>query len=211
MNVLSVIIDPSVAYKSCMREDVSFVHMEGELYYRISPRSPFVLINEYLQEIPTARVISRSGSDRMDILIFIALVSFALGGLAAVIYRLEVIAMCWRRTASIRKRRLSKAPPVEGGYSPASELPVYEVWGGEAHSKTSSSVHDYYDNMQMVRLFAHFGEGGGGSRSAHHQQDIKLFADEDLDIQVYSSIVNFHSRDRNEDDGEEIKHNDTSI
>ena len=41
------------------------------------------------------------------------LASFAFVGLIAVMYRLDLVAWCWRRTASMRKRRLSKGNKAE--------------------------------------------------------------------------------------------------
>jgi hypothetical protein len=133
--------DYTSAYKSCLREELTFIHIEGDHYYRVLPRYPYLHVNEYLQSIPNARLVQRSSSDLFDYIICACLVVFTGIGLVIAFYRLDMGNWLWHKTASIRKRRVSKAPPIEGGYSSlSSELPVYKVWGSGSSVQPSSET-----------------------------------------------------------------------
>lgn len=135
--------DYTSAYKSCLREEPTFIHIESDQYYRVLPRYPYLHVNEYLQSIPNARLVQRSSSDLFDYIICACLVIFTCMGLIVGFYRLDLGNWLWYKTASIRKRRVSKAPPVEGGYSSfSSELPVYRIWGDSKQNNGFTSSND---------------------------------------------------------------------
>lgn len=58
--------DFTVALKSCTAEDVAFVHVDGDLYWQITPRYPFIFLHDYLQIIPAPEYRSDPGVDAVD-------------------------------------------------------------------------------------------------------------------------------------------------
>lgn len=114
--------------------------MDGDLYYGVNPRYPFIYAYDFLQDIPSAKVITGSGSDIFDFMICSVIVMFGIIGLAIGFNRLDLVQWCWYTTAVYRKRRLTNAPPLEGGYNKSSsELPLYKVWG-ESVEKVMSTT-----------------------------------------------------------------------
>jgi hypothetical protein len=128
------------ALRSCMSEQVGYIHLEGKQYYEIRPRHPFVLNREYLQPIPDAQFAVASNTDIFDYTIAGAFVFLTIVGLFAALYKMKMFEFVLHKTTQIRRRRLSMKAPVEGGYSEASELPVYREWGNRSDSIGNSGA-----------------------------------------------------------------------
>jgi hypothetical protein len=58
--------DFTLALKSCTAGDVAFVHVDGDLYWEISPRYPFIYLHDYLQTIPAPQFRSDPWVDAVD-------------------------------------------------------------------------------------------------------------------------------------------------
>ena len=121
--------DFTSALGSCLTERIGYIHIDGSYYYRISPRFPFALMQEYLQPIPSAKRIEVESAGLSDFLISLALLAAAVLGLVASLWRLNLFDWIWAKVVRIKRRRVGAAPPAEGGYNKASELPVYKSWG----------------------------------------------------------------------------------
>lgn len=126
------------ALRSCMSEQVGYIHIEGKQYYEIRPRHPFVLNREYLQPIPDAQFAAASNTDIFDYTIAGAIVLLTLVGLFAALYKMKMFEFVLHKTSQMRRRNISMKPPVEGGYSKASELPVYQEWGTRNKSNSNN-------------------------------------------------------------------------
>lgn len=120
--------DFTSALGSCLTERIGYIHIDGDEYYRISPRFPFALMQEYQQPIPSARLIEVESAGVSDFVISLVLLTAALLGVLAGLWRLNLFDWCWSQGALIKRRRVGAAAPAEGGYSKASELPVYTSW-----------------------------------------------------------------------------------
>jgi len=128
------------ALRSCMSEQVGYIHIEGKQYYEIRPRHPFVLNREYLQPIPDAQFAAASNTDIFDYTIAGAIVLLTLVGLFSALYKMKMFEFVLHKTSQMRRRNISMKPPVEGGYSKASELPVYQEWGKRNSSNNNNNV-----------------------------------------------------------------------
>jgi len=131
------------ALRSCMSEQVGYIHLEGKQYYEIRPRHPFVLNREYLQPIPDAQFAAASNTDIFDYTIAGAIVVLTMVGFIAALYKMKMFEFVLHKTTKIRRRRLSMQAPVEGGYSEASELPVYREWGSSNSNSATFSPISY--------------------------------------------------------------------
>lgn len=128
------------ALRSCMSEQVGYIHLEGKQYYEIRPRHPFVLNREYLQPIPDAQFAVASNTDIFDYTIAGAIVFLTVVGLFAALYKMKMFEFVLHKTTQIRRRRLSMKAPIEGGYSEASELPVYREWGNRSDGNGNATT-----------------------------------------------------------------------
>lgn len=86
--------DFTSAIKSCMSESVAFIHIDGDLYYQILPRYPFVYVNEYLQDIPSAEFRSGKGVDWIDWMILAFFMLAAVFGFIATMQRIKLSELC---------------------------------------------------------------------------------------------------------------------
>lgn len=126
--------------RSCMTEGVAYVHHQGDEYYSVHPRHPFVFVHDYLQPIPSAVTAADEGTELVDVLISVTLLLAAITGCLASLWKLQLCEWCWVKTRKMRRRRVSSEAPSEGGYSTSSELPVYRIWGDIWGTKSSQNI-----------------------------------------------------------------------
>lgn len=86
--------DFTSALKSCMSETLAFIHIDGDRYYQISPRYPFLFVHEYLQEIPAPQYRAGSGVDVVDWTILGMFVLAAGFGCLATVYKIKIWELC---------------------------------------------------------------------------------------------------------------------
>jgi hypothetical protein len=79
------------ALKSCLTEDDGFIHIEGERYYHIRPRHPFVFNHDYWQDVPLAIVLEKTGQDISDIVISLAILVITIIGLTMGLWKLKIL------------------------------------------------------------------------------------------------------------------------
>jgi hypothetical protein len=111
----------SSALKSCLTEDIGYIHIDGHRYYQIKPRHPFAIVHEFLQHIPEASLVGKSGATVSDFIISASLLLAVVVGLMAGMWRLKVFEWCYMKTTQVRKKRVSMQAPEEGGYSEGEE------------------------------------------------------------------------------------------
>jgi hypothetical protein len=84
-------MDFTNALKSCSSENIAFIHIDSERYYRISPRFPYVYVNEYLQSLPKPLFLRGRGVDVVDWLVAGSVVALLAGGLVAVLVKMQLL------------------------------------------------------------------------------------------------------------------------
>eukprot|EP01034_Spumella_vulgaris_P021778 gene21778-27843_t len=72
------------ALKSCISETIGYVHVDGDRYYRIKHRYPFIFVYDYLEAIPDPLKSTTQGPDAADLglmclILVVALVGFVAG------------------------------------------------------------------------------------------------------------------------------------
>jgi hypothetical protein len=84
-------MDFTGALKSCSTENIAFVHIDGNRYYRISPRYPYVFVNEYLQYLPKPHYIDSRGIDTIDWIVLVVIIGVFVGGIVAALVKMQLI------------------------------------------------------------------------------------------------------------------------
>lgn len=158
--------DFTSAIKSCMSESVAFIHIDGDRYYQIIPRYPFVYVNEYLQDIPSAEFRSGKGVDWIDWMILAFFILAAVCGFIATMQRIKLSELCSQSSA----RRVfccwsmaSSRPRMDSdSYRPSSPLPqtksrsvFMRVWGvmvGYRHQHAYSQVPQQEEQLELGQV-----------------------------------------------------------
>lgn len=201
----------SSALRSCMSEAQTFIHYKGNTYYSTRPRYPFVFIHDYLQAIPSAVLTTDSGTGLGDLIIGSVLLFAGVVGCIASLWKLKLCEWSGTGPRNIRRRRLSSAAPVEGGYSESSELPVYRMWVGLWGSTTSAQSPRLHDESEE-QLLSHPSRPSDGSlftagdveltgttvgeRAEFRGQQVRangLFSCDDLTLHGYNSLESLSS------------------
>ncbi len=73
-----------------MSESTGYVHIDGDRYYRIRHRYPFIFVYDYLEYIPDPLYSDTHGADLADLGIIIVVLAAAFVGLVASMQRLKV-------------------------------------------------------------------------------------------------------------------------
>jgi hypothetical protein len=168
--------DYTTALKSCISENDAFIHIDEDLYYRISPRYPFVFVNDYLQDIPVAKFHVRRGVDAIDSSIFGMFLFAACVGFIATIYQIklwELLFQSFKKCCQPYQRffRTSDADSVcqsvqcfkgkEDAFRPAFPIDrptrvskiLGSFFGRRYHSYSIVSQVDENDNEQKTDIF----------------------------------------------------------
>lgn len=78
------------ALRSCMTGKYAFVHISGNRYYKIHPRSPFAINKDYMQVIPRAELMAKSAVNVYDIIIGVFLLLVVCVGLLVAAGKLKL-------------------------------------------------------------------------------------------------------------------------
>lgn len=124
------LMDFTGALKSCSSENIAFVHIDGNRYYRISPRYPYVFVNEYLQYLPKPHYIDNPGVDTVDWIVLATIILLFVGGIISALVKMQLIPgpKCCMTNAfdssQYWSRRLSHL-----SYSSQSTNIFFRIWG----------------------------------------------------------------------------------
>ena len=169
------------ALQSCMTGKYAFIHMNGNRYYKIHPRQPFAINKEYMQVIPTAKLMSKSAVNIYDVIIGVFLLLVMSVGLAIAAGKLKLAEACFtsrnKNAKHISRSAFrfqhngsgflgniirQRSAGLEGGYQKSSEVTISPSPRGEKGSSNrdgtivmsspSSSACDSDALYQMVPL-----------------------------------------------------------
>lgn len=84
------LLDYATALKNCVAEDVAYIHIEGDLYWEIKPRYPFISLREYLQDIPPPQFRTDLGVDVVDWSLVGFFVFAIVMGCLATLYQIKI-------------------------------------------------------------------------------------------------------------------------
>ncbi len=153
------LMDFTGALKSCSSENIAFVHIDGNRYYRITPRYPYVFVNEYLQYLPKPHYIGGHGIDIIDWVVLALIISVFVGGIVAALLKMQLIPVpesCVMGNIDSNHywtRRLSRA-----SYSSQPRNIFFRVWGAlgwythhlrPATSKDGKGVYQHVNHEDL--------------------------------------------------------------
>ena len=185
----------SGALKSCMNEGLFFIHVDGDLYHAIRPRTPFIFIDSHYQSIPKAMYLNDSGEAEFEdfIILTILVLMVILGSLFAVSKR-EIIG-CYSRCSGGARLRSISDDDAEGAMSPKHKS-MLRLWSSSlewGHERVFSPY--FFRSARAAQLYSRVEgvdedeceEGGGDGW-------------EDDDVSGQSGVMLLPLRTRNEAD-----------
>lgn len=74
-----------------MSESTAYIHIEGDRYYQITPRYPFIVVNDYLQKLPVPLFREQHGMDTVDYIILMLFICIAVCGCCLTCQKMKLL------------------------------------------------------------------------------------------------------------------------
>lgn len=87
--------DFASALKSCMSEETFYLHIKGDLYFAVKPRTPFIYTDSHYQSIPEAKALYQNiGVEYDDLVVMIMVGVFLIVGACCTAHKLRCYSRC---------------------------------------------------------------------------------------------------------------------
>jgi hypothetical protein len=146
-----------------LTESSGYAHIDGESYYRLKPKYPYIYVDDYLQAIPGPVYSAVEGTDSVDIGILLFLAVVASIGLAASIVKMQILELLC--STAIKSKQPKHERKKNGGWFGRFRSVLFP--SNTTGNRSTSDFAAYSSLMSDEESL----EGGGEQEQVHKRQD----------------------------------------